>query len=69
MNLSFSLLLTIQMINIFSNIHRIGGGGALSSISLLIERAPHLSNSLHTIYFVPLLIVFLYCINFSVSLY
>ena len=41
---------------------------ALSSISLSIERAPPLSNSLHTIYLVPLLFVFVYCINFSVSI-
>ena len=40
------------------------GGGALSSVNLLIERAPPLSNSLHAIYLVPLLIAFLYCFNF-----
>ena len=38
------------------------GGGALSSISLPTERAPLLSNSLHTIYLD--LLVFVYCINF-----
>ena len=47
----------------------IGKGEALSSISLPIERAPPLSNSLHPIYLVPPLFVFVYCINFSVSLY
>ena len=42
-------------------------GGALSSISLPIERAPPLSNSLHTIYLVPFCICIFY--YFSVSLY
>ena len=42
-------------------------GGALSSISLSIQRAPPLSNSLHTIYLVPFCICIFY--YFSVSLY
>ena len=39
-----------------------GRGGTLSSISLPIERAPPLSNFLHTIYLG--LLVFVYCIDF-----
>ena len=41
-------------------------GGALSSISLPIERAPPLSNSLHTIYHV-ILFVSVYCIFFHIN--
>ena len=43
-----------------------GGGGVLSAISLPIERAPPLSNSLHTVYPSPM-----YCIlySFSISMY
>ena len=42
------------------------GRGALSSISLTTERAPPLSNSLHTIYQV-LCIIFTYRITLSVD--
>ena len=41
--------------------------GALSSISLPIERAPPLSNSLYTIYFPCICILYLFFCNIIIS--
>ena len=45
-----------------------GGGGALSSISLPIERAPLLSNSLHTIFLTFEFFLLYHCINLFCTL-
>ena len=64
--LSKSAILLIYLFKVRGTKAEVFCSWALSSISLPIERAPPLSNSLHTIYFVPLSISILY--QFSVSI-